>query len=118
MNRIDKVASQIRHNVCDIIQKELKDPRVGFITITEVRLSPDLQIAKIYFTVLGEGKQKEDSVNGLKRAAGFIRKELSVRIKMRKAPVLDFRLDEVEDYGRNIEELFKKINEARKNNAD
>jgi len=110
VNRIEKVASQIRHNICQIIQKELKDPRIGFITVTGTEVSADLQIAKVYFSVLGSAKQKEDSVNALKNAAGFIRKQLASRLNMRYTPALDFRIDESAEYGQKIDDIFKKIN--------
>lgn len=109
MNRIERVSSEMRHTICDIIQKEIKDPHVGFVTITEVKVTADLQIAKVYFTVLGDEKQKKESYDTLKRSAGFIRKQLASRLNMRHTPVLDFRQDKAVEYNSKIDEIFKKL---------
>lgn len=111
MSRVEKLASELRYHICQIIQKELKDPRIGFITITGVRVSPDLQFAKVYFTVLGDAKQKQASEEAIKSAAGFIRKQLSRRLNARYTPALDFRHDESIEYSQKIDDIFKKIKE-------
>jgi len=113
MNRIQKAASQIRHAICQIIERQLKDPRLGFITITEVQVSADLKAAKIYFTVLGNEKQKKDSEKALQSAVGFIRIQLGKYIRLRHVPELNFQPDESFEYGQKIEDLFKKINEGK-----
>ena len=117
MSRLDRVSSEIRHNICDIIQKELKDPRLGFITITAVAVSADLHVAKVYFTALGDRAKKQASHQALKNAAGFIRKELASRMNMCYTPVLDFRFDESVEYGQKIDEIFRKIDDERKKDA-
>jgi len=118
MARIDRVSSELKRYISEIVQKEIKDPHVGFVTITEVRVTSDFDIAKVYFSVLGDETQKELSLDALKRSAGFIRKHLAVSLNMRRTPSLDFRLDESEEYGRKIDELFKKIHGDKKDDAD
>jgi ribosome-binding factor A len=104
-----KVASEIRHAVCQIIEREIKDPRLGFITITYVDVSADLKIAKIYFTIFGNEKQKQDSQDALKSAVGFIRTQMTKYLRIRYMPELDFRVDEFFEYGQKVEDIFKKI---------
>ena len=113
MSRAERVANEIKHKICHIIYTEIKDPRIGFITITGVDVSSDLQNAKVYFSVFGDTKQKEASQNALKAASGFIRKQLGMCIKMRYTPILDFRLDESIEYGQKIEDVFRKIHKEK-----
>lgn len=118
MSRIERVSSEIRQAICDIIQKEIKDPHIGFVTITEVRITPDLQLAKVYFTVLGDEKQNKESHEALTRSSGFIRKQLAARLNMRHTPALDFRQDKSINYNSKIDEIFKKINDERKDDVN
>jgi ribosome-binding factor A len=113
VSRTQKLASQIRHAICQILERELKDPHLGFITITGVDISPDLQLAKVYFTAFGEAKQKEISEKTLVNAAGFIRSRLAKHVRMRYTPVLDFKLDDSLEYSRKIDDIFKKINKGK-----
>ena len=114
MNRLERLSNDIKHHICDIISRHVKDPRLGFITITEVKVSPDMHHAKIYFTVLGEGKEKKDSQDAINSASGFIRKELASCMNIRYTPELDFRLDEAKECSKNIDDIFKKIQQERK----
>jgi len=118
MARVDRVSSELKRSISEIVQREIKDPHIGFITITEVKVTADMDLAKVYFTVLGDDKQKKLSTETLKKSAGFIRKQLAMRLNMRRTPSLDFRYDETEEYGRKIDELFKKIHEGKKNDVD
>lgn len=117
MSRMDKVSSELRHAICQIIQAELKDPRLGFVTITGIEVSADLKFAKVYFSCLGNAKEKEVSQKALKSAAGFIRSRLGTLVRMRYTPQLDFRLDESTEYGQHIDDIFKKINEGKDKNV-
>lgn len=114
MNRQKKVANELRHNICEIIQRELKDHRIGFLTVTGVDISADLQAAKVYFTVYGDAEQKQASEDAIKTAAGFIRSQLGRRMRMRYTPVLEFRPDASVEYGQRIEDICRKIGEERK----
>ncbi len=116
MKRPDRVASVIKHQISRIVQGELEDSRIGFVTITGVQISADLQHARVYFSVLGSQKDAADSHKILKGAAGFIRKQLAGRIRMRYVPYLDFLLDESQEYGRKIDEVLRKIHNRETRN--
>jgi len=105
--RADRVGDQIRAELADILHRKLKDPRVGFVTLTEVRLSDDLRHARVYVSVMGDGPAKAETMKGLKSASHFIRSELGKRIKLRCTPELAFYLDESIEKGA---EMIDKIN--------
>lgn len=107
-HRKEKVERTIKEEVSLIFLHKLKDPAFGFITITNVKMSPDLKIAKIYISVYDKDKRQVvlDRVN---EAKGLIRSELSHRISMRFIPELDFYIDDTTDYIEKIENIFKQI---------
>jgi ribosome-binding factor A len=92
--RTERVAEEIKEAVADIIGRGLKDPRVGFVTVTRVGLTPDLRIAHVNVGVLGDEAQRAKTLAGLKQAAGFVRRELGRRVRMRHTPELVFHYDE------------------------
>ena len=98
----------IRKNISDIIQFEVKDSNVGFVTITDVSVTNDHSFAKVYCTFLG---RNESGLKTLNRAKGFIRSELAKRLSIRRTPELSFVLDETEAQGNRIEEILKEIHE-------
>ena len=104
--RTDRVGDQIRLEVADILTRRMKDPRVGFITITSVDLSADLRQAWIYVTVLQEGEQGNEAMATLARATGFIRGELGRRLKLRYVPELTFMRDSSVDQVRHVMSLI------------
>jgi len=118
VNRLERVSSEIKHEISLIIQAQVKDPHVGFVTITGVEVSPYIKFAKVYFTVLGDDAQKKASLEALKKASGFIRKQLAIRLNMRYTPALNFKPDQSTEYGSKIDEILKKINDERKKDAD
>ena len=107
--RSTRVAELLREVLSEIIATQLKDPAVGRITITRVKLSDDLKNAHIFFTMLGNEQQRQSTVAGLKRATSFLRAETARRISLRHAPELLFTYDDTLDYVENIENLIKKI---------
>ncbi|MBM7094219.1 MULTISPECIES: 30S ribosome-binding factor RbfA [Alteribacter] len=109
--RANRIGEQIKKELTDIIQREIKDPRVGFVTVTAVDVTGDLQQATAYITVYGEDEQKEQTLNGLSKATGFIRSEIGKRIQIRKTPELYFKFDESIERGNRIEELLRKLND-------
>lgn len=111
MGRKDKVQEAVRKEVSEILQNELKDPRMGFVTVTSVDMSPDLRYAKIFYSVLGTEENKKRSKEALESARGFIRKLVAERVKMRFAPELMFKLDESGEYSIRIEEVLNEIKE-------
>lgn len=110
--RANRVGEQMKKELSDIIGRKLKDPRVGFVTVTDVEVTGDLQQAKVYLTVLGDEEQKKDTLDGLEKAKGFIRSEVGKRIRLRKIPELIFEIDESIEYGNRIETLIKKIHDT------
>jgi ribosome-binding factor A len=98
----------LREEVADIIMYRLKDPRIGFVTVTGVDMSPDLKMAKVYVSVMKE-EEKELTLEILNSSRNFIRSTLSKRLKMKFIPVVEFRLDTSIEYGFKIDKLLKEI---------
>lgn len=114
--RVNRVAEQMKKELGDIIGQRLKDPRIGFVTVTDVEVTGDLQQATIYISVLGKDSEKEASLEGLKKAKGFIRSEIGKRIRLRKTPKIDFAFDESVAYGNRIESLLRDVKEDESDN--
>lgn len=106
--RSARVKDLIREEVADIIMHKLKDPRLGFVTVTDAQVSDDLRHARIYMSVFEEEK-KEASLKVLNSSARFIRNELGKRIKIKFIPDLTFKLDESITYGAKIDQLLEDI---------
>ena len=107
--RSEKVAEAIHEIISGLLIKGLKDPRIGFATITGVKVTDDLHQATVYFTVIGSEEEKKDTGRGLDSARGFIRKEMGKELHMRYVPELIFRYDESVEYGSRIETILKEI---------
>lgn len=107
--RVEKVQELMKQEISQIVQRELKDPRIGFVTITSVECTGDLREAKIYVSIMGSEQQVKDSWTGLNRGLGFIRREIGKRIRLRFTPELTFELDKSLDYSAHIQELLLKI---------
>ena len=107
--RADKVGDQIRVEISDILLKDLKDPRIGFVTITKVAVSDDLRQAKVYYSVFGGEQAKEDSEQGLESATGYIKRELGRRMRLKYMPEITFHFDDSLEYGAHIEELLQRV---------
>jgi len=105
--RADRVADSVRAEVADLILRELKDPRIGMVTITEVDMTDDLKHARIYFSVVGDEEARKKSLLGLQSAAGFLRREVGRRLKLRYAPELIFRLDSVPERAQRLAALLQ-----------
>jgi ribosome-binding factor A len=110
-----KIASQIKENLSWLIENKLRDPGKGFITITRVRLSSDLKIASVYYSVLGKEEERTASAEALKRASAFLKHELSNHLNLRFSPELRFFYDDSLDYAARMAELFKKIHKNEHN---
>lgn len=119
LRRKDRVEDQIKKEVSKIIGQNLKDPRAGFITITSVELSSDLRFAKIFFTVLGDEKEKEDSEKALTSATKFVQQKMATRIRLKYTPQIVFRYDHTLEQALRIEKILSEIqNEKRKKIRD
>jgi ribosome-binding factor A len=107
--RVSRIGEQMKKELSQIIQREIKDPRIGFVTVTGVEVTGDLQQAKVFISVMGNEEQRENSIAALQKAKGFIRSEVGRRIQLRHTPDLIFKIDESIEYGSKIESLLKDI---------
>lgn len=113
-HRPNRVGEQMKKELTDIIGRKIKDPRIGFVTVTDVQVTGDLQQAKVYISVLGDDEQKENTLKGLAKAKGFIKSEIGHRIRLRKTPEIIFEFDESIDYGNRIETLLHELHTDEK----
>lgn len=113
--RVERVAEQIKKELSQLIQAELKDPRIGFITVTGVEVTGDLSQARVYLSVLGSEEQKEETLKAIARGKGFLRSELGKRIRFRHIPDLIFKFDSSIEYGSHIEALLEQLNQGKDN---
>lgn len=109
MSRQDKVSEAIKQEISNIIFSELKDPRVGFVTITRVEITHDLRYAKVFFSVLGKEEEYEKTKEALDSALGFIRRLIAQRIRLRFAPEISFKEDRSVEYSIQIQEALDEI---------
>lgn len=112
-HRSERMADLIRAEVAAMLLHDLKDPRIGFTTVTDVRLTRDLHHLKIFVSVLGSEQQQKDTLEGLDSAVGFVRHEISHRLKLRTTPKLRFVLDRSGETSARIEELIEKMKTER-----
>lgn len=121
MSRADKVAEAIRQEASLIIHDQLKDPRLGFVTITRVEITPDMRYAKVFFSVLGNDLEYKKTEEALNCALGLIRKLISERINLKFAPEVIFRPDRSSEYSVRIQEVLDQIkqeDQARKEDTE
>jgi ribosome-binding factor A len=107
--RADRLGHEIRVVLAELISRQVKDPRIGFATVTRVELSADLLHARVFVSVLGSREEQERSIEGLSSAAGFLRHEIGHRLALRRVPELAFILDRGVEAGEKIEMLLQKI---------
>ncbi len=117
-HRANRIGEQMKKELGEIIGRKIKDPRIGFVTVTDVQLTGDLQQATVYISVLGDELQRENTLKGLAKAKGFIRSEIGQRIRLRKTPEIIFEFDESIDYGNRIDLLLHQIHEDDKAKED
>jgi ribosome-binding factor A len=107
--RRERVEELIVREVSDILRREVKDPRIGFVTVTEAEVSPDLRQARVFVSVMGSDEEREAALKGLNSAARFIRGQFGKRVSMRVTPELTFRFDTSIDRGARIFELLEQV---------
>jgi len=107
--RMSRVGEEIKKELSVLLQREMKDPRIGFVTVTGVEVTSDLQQAKVFVSIFGNEEQRAASLAGLQKAKGFLRSEIGKRVKLRHVPDLLFKLDESIDYGNKINTLLREI---------
>jgi len=117
-SRPERVADQIRAEVTTMIARDLHDPGVGFVTVTRVEVSPDLQHARIYYTSLGDAAARKNTERALERAAGFMRSQIGKRLRLRRAPEIRFEFDISIGHQDRVEQLLKEIAEEQSEASD
>jgi ribosome-binding factor A len=114
--RSARVGDQMAHEIADILMRKIKDPRIGFVTVTGVDVSDDLRNAKVFVSVYGGSR--EDSLKGLASASSFIRSELGRRMRLRLVPELLFRFDETVERGAHLMDILRDIKKEEKGSGD
>jgi ribosome-binding factor A len=104
-----RVAELVKQEIAQIVQREIKDPRVGFVSVMDVRMSPDLRHASVAVSLYGEDKERKGSMAGLRQSAGWIRRELGKRLRLRYTPEVRFFEDDTLDRAFRLEEVFKQL---------
>ena len=107
--RMERVQELMKHELSKSILQDLKDPRIGFVTVTAVDVSSDLRNARVYVSLMGSEQQIADSWRGLQSSRGFLRRKIGHRVRLRYTPELTLELDKSVDYGVHIQELLQKI---------
>lgn len=112
-NRASRVGDQIRLELADLLAREVHDPGIGFLTITRVAVTPDLQQARVYYTTMGDEKARKESRRALERAAPFLRRHIGRRLRLKRVPELDFFFDESIEQHDRIERILQELNTER-----
>ena len=108
-HRANRVAEEIKKEVTQMIRDEIKDPRVGFVTVTAVEVTPDIRYAKIFVSVYGEGEARANSLEALDKAKGLVRSEIGKRMRLRYAPEISFKFDPSIEHGAHIMKLLSEV---------
>jgi ribosome-binding factor A len=108
-SRPDRVADQIRSELATLLARDVHDPGIGFVTLTRVQVSPDLHVARVHFTTLGDDKARRNSERALERAAPFLRRQIGSRLRLKRVPELKFVYDESIAGQDRIEQLLNEL---------
>jgi ribosome-binding factor A len=112
-HRIERVGNLIRHEISQLLQRQVKDPRLGnFVTVTEVSISSDLRYAKVFVSCIGSEEVKRDTLSGLAAASGFLRNQLSKRLRLRRIPELSFHWDDSIERGAHLLQLIDEVSSS------
>lgn len=111
-SRPARLGDQIREELASIIARELKDPGIGFLTLTAVKVSADLQVARVYYTALGDPRARRETARALDRATPFLRRQVAGRLRLRRAPELHFHYDESIARAERVEQILRDIHAA------
>ena len=111
--RPSRVGDQLRAEIADLLAREVHDPGVGFLTVTHVHVTPDLQVARVYYTTLGDEKARRESARALTRATPFLRRQIGSRLRLKRVPQLEFFFDESIERGDRIERILNDISVER-----
>jgi ribosome-binding factor A len=116
--RPDRVGEQLRQELGNLLTRSVHDPGIGFITLTRVKVSPDLQLARVYYTQLGDDKAKQETVKALARVTPFLRREIGKRMRLRRVPEVRFEFDEGVENQDRIERILLELEAERKARGD
>lgn len=108
-NRPDRIGEAIRDELSQLLAREVHDPGIGFVTLTRVKVTPDLQLARVYYTLMGDEQARRETAKALTRAAPFLRHHISQRIRLRRAPALEFFYDESVAHQDRIEQILQEL---------
>jgi len=111
--RPSRVGDQLRAEITDLLAREVHDPGIGFLTITQVTVSPDLQVARVYYTTLGDERARRDTAKALGRATPFLRRQIGGRLRLKRVPLLEFFFDESVERGDRIERILNELSAER-----
>jgi ribosome-binding factor A len=120
-HRPDRVGDQIRQELSELLSRgEVHDPGIGFITLTRVQVTPDLQLARVYYTTMGDQSARKDTAKALQRATPFLRRQVGGRLQLRRVPELEFRFDESIAHQDRIEQILRDLHaeEAKRDRND
>ena len=109
-HRPDRVGDQIRQELSELLSRgAVHDPGIGFITLTRVQMSPDLQLARVFYTSLGDPKARTETAKALGRASAFLRRQIGSRLRLRRVPEIEFRFDESVQHQDRIEQILRDL---------
>jgi ribosome-binding factor A len=111
-HRPDRVGDQIRQQVTVLLQRTVHDPGIGFVTITRVEVTSDLQLARVFYTTLGSDAERRETARALSRALPFLRRQVGESLRLRRVPVLQFVFDKSIENQERVEQLLREIHEA------
>jgi ribosome-binding factor A len=114
-SRPARIGEQIRQELSELLTRHVKDPGIGFITINYVKVSPDLQVARAFYTLMGDANARKQTARALERATPFLRRQIAARLRLRRAPELAFQFDESVERHQRIEALLQEIHTADAN---
>jgi len=107
--RVDRIGELIKEELSMLLLREVRDPRIGFITLTGVKMSGDLRLAKVYFSMIGSEEDRCSTLEGLGKAKGYLKRELAKRLNLRCMPDIIFYFDTSVEYGERIESIIRRI---------
>ena len=112
-SRPDRVGEQIRQAISEMLLRDVRDPGIGFVTLSRVKVSPDLQLVRVYYTQIGDNKAKQATVKALERATPFMRRQLASLVRLRRVPELRFEFDAGAEHQERIETILLELQKER-----
>jgi ribosome-binding factor A len=116
--RPDRVGEEIRNGLADLLARDVHDPGIGFVTLTRVTVSPDLQLARVFYTMMGDDKARKTTAQALARATPYLRRQIGARIRLRRVPELRFEFDKSVEHQDRIERILIELQKERETRND